>query len=389
MGKVLKPFVLACYDTSLGAGRLSADWVPALNAQIRDFPEAVGPVYVYNMGHGGWTSNDLLSGVGDVINLKPTHLLTELGAINDCADLGSGPAVSLATKNANNQQMLQALLAGVPGIDITVMTMSSVSLIQTGRTQLGAYYAAELATAAAQGVGALDNYAGWPKPLALNLTHRTNPFFPTTYAPPDGYTGPGGVIDTANSSPSAMVGQDGMNFTTQASAAVPVRGNVGSSSGKIYAQFYVKSGCGDGLVSFGLVTAAAAMTNGGYIGHDTGGWGLRDTLGDILNGGFVGSGPKFVNGDVVMLAADLDAHRLWFGKNGVWTGDPVAGTGGVALPAGTYYVAASTGDVQGLYGLDFLNGWDGLHPIFAGAVDTYLFPPVVNLVRQKMAAFWS
>lgn len=396
MSKVLKPFVLACYDTSLGAGRLSADWVPALNAQIRDFPEAKGPIYVYNMGHGGWTSNDLLAGVGDVINLKPTHLLTELGAINDCPDFGSGPAVSLTTKNANNQQMLQALLNGVPSIDVTVMTMSSVSAIQTSRTQLGTYYAAEIATAQSFGLRVLDNYngvpggpsGGWPKPLALNLTHKANPIFPASYVPPGLYAGPGGSIDAAHSCVDAMIGQDGLTFTTHDSIAVPVRGSIPLSSGKVYAQFYVQSG-GAGGPSFGLVNGSASMATGALIGGDANGWGLWNDGSIRNNFNNIGAGPSYGNGNVMMLTADLDAHKIWFGKNGVWTGDPVAETGGITIPAGTYYIAASTGSQQGIFSLDFSNGYDGLHPIWTGAVDTYLFPNVVNLVRPLMAAFWA
>lgn len=169
--QVLKPFVLACYDTSLGAGRLSADWVPTLNAAIRTYPEAKGPVRILNMGHGGWTSNDLLAGTQDVINLQPSHILTELGAINDCFDGGSGPAVSLATKNANNTSMINGWKSAIPGVDITVMTMSSVSAIQTGRSQLATYYAAELTLATSLSVRGQDNYANWPKPLAQNLTY--------------------------------------------------------------------------------------------------------------------------------------------------------------------------------------------------------------------------
>lgn len=49
-------------------------------------------------------------------------------------------------------------------------------------------------------------------------------------------------------------------------------------------------------------------------------------------------------GDVVCMAVDLGAGKLWFGKNGTWQGggDPAAGTGQQATGlSGTYYVHAS------------------------------------------------
>lgn len=171
MTQVLKPLVLVCTGTSLTAGRLSADWVARLNAAARAFPEAKGPVIIYNMGHGGWTSTDLLADAPNVVALKPTHILAEGGAINDCFDIGAGPAVSRATHNANNAAMINLWKSAIPGVDITLQTMSSVSPNQTGRTLLATYYADEMATAAALGVRADNNYANWPKPLPQALTY--------------------------------------------------------------------------------------------------------------------------------------------------------------------------------------------------------------------------
>jgi hypothetical protein len=55
-------------------------------------------------------------------------------------------------------------------------------------------------------------------------------------------------------------------------------------------------------------------------------------------------GPPAV-GDVIMVALDADADRVWFGRNGVWPlgGDPGTGTGGVPVDAGvTWRAAVST-----------------------------------------------
>ena|GEM_PF-1261110 len=50
-------------------------------------------------------------------------------------------------------------------------------------------------------------------------------------------------------------------------------------------------------------------------------------------------GAAYANPDVVSIAVDVDAGLIWFAKNGVWQGggDPVAGTGGKAIPAGEVF----------------------------------------------------
>lgn len=61
-------------------------------------------------------------------------------------------------------------------------------------------------------------------------------------------------------------------------------------------------------------------------------------------------GPTGANGDVVMLAMNLNAQKMWCGKNGSWPvgqagsgGDPAAGTSPAfsTLPAGPLFVMAS------------------------------------------------
>ena len=68
----------------------------------------------------------------------------------------------------------------------------------------------------------------------------------------------------------------------------------------------------------------------------------------------------------------------------------------------TYYNdGMATGTALGDSVLDNYPGWinplplaltdnnDGLHPIWTGAVNTYLFPNVLLWARQKMAAYWG
>ena len=46
-------------------------------------------------------------------------------------------------------------------------------------------------------------------------------------------------------------------------------------------------------------------------------------------------------GDTILCAVDLGTGKIWYGRNGVWNGDPAAGTGEAGtMPAGTYKLAA-------------------------------------------------
>jgi hypothetical protein len=165
------PFVLAILGSSLSTGRLSADWVPTLTYELPDQPQAVGRIIVYNLGKGSQNSAWGVTQIPLLTALKPTHILFEGFAINDCIDTGSGPAISQAAHIANIQTMAAAFIAGIPGVDLTIQTMSSISASIAGtRPQLAAYYADEITTGNALGIRTLDNYSNWPTPLNQALT---------------------------------------------------------------------------------------------------------------------------------------------------------------------------------------------------------------------------
>jgi hypothetical protein len=93
------------------------------------------------------------------------------------------------------------------------------------------------------------------------------------------------------------------------------------------------------------VAAPSLLPNVGLnIGSDAQGWSYA-TDGVIWNGGVpTSTGVAAVAGDVIDLAVDIGAGKLWFGKNGTWIGggNPAAGTGAqfTNVP-GTIYVAVS------------------------------------------------
>ena len=139
----------------------------------------------------------------------------------------------------------------------------------------------------------------------------------------------------------ASVGLSNGDLTMTANAAdVAVRGTIGRSSGKLYFETRVDAASG-GSNDIGVMTAAASLANGWWVGRDSYGYGYAGT-GNILTANTSTPGaPTFGAGDMIGVAVDLTAGRIWWSKNGVWTGNPIAGTGGRAITAGTYFPAAS------------------------------------------------
>lgn len=167
------PIVFAFTGSSLTTGRLSADWVPRLFAQLPGEVEARGRVVVYNMGKGSQTSDWGVSNAPEISKLKPTHILFEGFAINDCA---IGP-VSLVKAAANFDSMVAEWRANIPGVDLTHQTMSPANSGDVNRTNLQTYYTQELARATAHGITSLNHTPGWPAIDASN-----------TYGAPSGDT---------------------------------------------------------------------------------------------------------------------------------------------------------------------------------------------------------
>lgn len=174
----LPPFVLMTNGSSLSANsRLASQptpWPDRLAAELPFQPEAVGPVVVIPRGHGGWMSADIL---GDIAgpggaSERPTHIFLESGDINSCVVSGGVPAETRATKTTNQLTMIADLKAANPAIDITFLSMSPVSTAGAAlRPNLADYYADTITTAIAQGVGYLDLYQAWPKPLPERMTN--------------------------------------------------------------------------------------------------------------------------------------------------------------------------------------------------------------------------
>jgi len=112
-----------------------------------------------------------------------------------------------------------------------------------------------------------------------------------------------------------------------------------------------------------------------YVG-DTGSlsWGFRSNAYTYFNGTATSYGSTLADGNILQVAVDLDAGKIWFGKDNTWfnSGDPVAGTNetfsgviGPLLPAFSPYgldsatLHASSGDVAYSPPVGF-SVWDSL-----------------------------
>jgi len=153
---LLKPIVFAFTGSSLTTGRLSTDWVPRLLQRLPQEPECKGQVVVYNMGKGSQTSDFGRTNAPELSKLKPTHILFEGFAINDCA---IGP-LTLAQSTANFQAMVSEWRLNIPGVDLTHQTMSPAWSGDVNRTNLQGFYNNELANAAALGIPSLNHTPG-------------------------------------------------------------------------------------------------------------------------------------------------------------------------------------------------------------------------------------
>jgi hypothetical protein len=194
MAGVLPTLSIALTGSSLTTGRLAAPkqgFRAQLLHDMADQPEAKGQIVIYDEGHGGWTSLDILNNAPRISGLKPTIILAEGGAINDCFDSGGGPAISRAQHNINNTAMINEWKTNTPNSLIFIQTMSSVdATVATARVQLPNYYADEIATATSNGVGYLDHYPAWPAPLSTILTDSGDGLHPLWTGAFDTYSYP-------------------------------------------------------------------------------------------------------------------------------------------------------------------------------------------------------
>lgn len=127
-----------------------------------------------------------------------------------------------------------------------------------------------------------------------------------------------------------------------------VRGTVGKSSGKSYFELYANSITKNEYLG---IANSSYPIGGYYLGQDANGWGCTASGTKVNNSTFASTGVTFASGDVIGIALDMGAGKVWWSKNNVWfSGDPATGTSplftglsGTIFPAVSEY--ASTAEI--------------------------------------------
>jgi len=121
------------------------------------------------------------------------------------------------------------------------------------------------------------------------------------------------------------------------------------NSGKWYMEWLINAMGTSGGPTFGAGQSAMVLgTN--QVGDNTGTgstartatWGLIASSGNKYHGGADSYGSISTTSDVIMMAVDIGAGRIWWGKNGTWfaSGNPAAGTGAAYTNLASYIVPA-------------------------------------------------
>ena len=124
-------------------------------------------------------------------------------------------------------------------------------------------------------------------------------------------------------------------------------GTIGVSSGKWY--FETTAVTRNTSQVIGIANQLLVPTNNAALGSTANGWGIitsSSSNGCVYNNGTIGTDYGTINdGDIVGVAFDVDAAKLWIAINGTWvnSGAPASGTGAVYtnLSGTTFFPAAS------------------------------------------------
>jgi len=144
----------------------------------------------------------------------------------------------------------------------------------------------------------------------------------------------------------------GQSPNSQGSAGVST---LGVSSGKFYAEFKqsAESTANEGaiaVVDSHYINQNLGLSSSGYLEYCVACWGLRDHSGGTFysSGGSRSTGSNqhanWSNGDILMVALDVDNNRVYFGKNGQWN---ASNTWSSATPS-QYLTLDATG-FEGVY----------------------------------------
>lgn len=136
-------------------------------------------------------------------------------------------------------------------------------------------------------------------------------------------------LDADDIAPGVTLSNSNLTATKNATTgASHMTGKYGKASGKWRFQATIQVLPGAEL-SVGI--CGPLFNRGSYLGSDPHGVGAVSDGRAGTNGSFGGMLSAWAVGDVIDVYVDCDAKRVWFGKNGTISGNPTAGTGGIAM----------------------------------------------------------
>ncbi len=138
--------------------------------------------------------------------------------------------------------------------------------------------------------------------------------------------------------PDLTLSNGNLDITTGATSSKIVSSTIGMTTGKWYWEATLTA---SGEILIGVEDGTAVLAQ--YAGSNANTWAYDSANGQIYNNGS-GSvyGASLTTGDVLGIAVDADAKKIWFAKNGTWqnSGSPTGGTNAAftTLPALTFPV---------------------------------------------------
>ena len=180
----------------------------------------------------------------------------------------------------------------------------------------------------------------------VDISGNANSFTPTNInaidhikdEPLDNYA----TLNPADLTTGGTISEGNLKFASGANGWNKVRTTLAATSGKWYFEMLHISATNNSQ-GIGIVDANAPNKGNELWGQTAGGINYYGQNGYLYeNGGAAQTySSTYGSNTRLMCAFDMDAGKIWFGRNGTWIGDPVAGTGAASTTIKNYITAAT------------------------------------------------